>query len=256
MTKKKSPLAWLGGKSKLAAQIISRMPAHTAYVEVFSGAAWVLFNKKPSKVEIINDINRDLVNFYRIVKHHRPAFIEQFDCQIIARDEFKRLLSTPPEVLTDVQRAARFYYISKLSFGAKLTNPSFGVSATGGPRLNLVQLETDIAQAEDRLRRVFIENMPYETVLRRFDKPTTLFYLDPPYWGCEKDYGPNIFGREDFAKLNLLLADIKGKFIMSLNDVKDIREIFGQFRIEPVKTTYSVASNTSCQANEVLITNF
>ena len=69
MAKKKSPLAWLGGKSKLATQIIERMPAHTAYVEVFAGAAWVLFSKEPSKVEIINDINSELVNFYRVVKH-------------------------------------------------------------------------------------------------------------------------------------------------------------------------------------------
>jgi DNA adenine methylase len=241
MAKKKSPLAWLGGKSKLAAQIVERMPAHTAYVEVFAGAAWVLFNKEPSKVEIINDINRELVNFYRVVKHHRSAFIEQFDGQLIARDEFKRLLCTPPDVMT---------------FGARLTSPSFGVAATGSPRLNLSTLDADIAAAESRLKRVFVENLPYETVLSRFDKTGTLFYLDPPYWGNEKDYGPGIFGRDDFAKLASLLAGVKGKFIMSLNDVLGVRSTFGGFKIESVKTTYSVASKVSCPASEVLITNF
>lgn len=256
MAKKKSPLAWLGGKSKLAAQIVGRMPAHAAYVEVFAGAAWVLFSKEPSKVEIINDINHELVNFYRVVKHHRSAFIEQFDGQLIARDEFKRLLCTPPDVLTDVQRAARFYYVSKMSFGARLTSPSFGVAATGMPRLNLLTLDADIAAAESRLKRVFVENLPYETVLTRFDKPGTLFYLDPPYWGNEKDYGPDIFGRDDFAKLASLLAGVKGKFIMSLNDVPGVRSTFGSFKIESVKTTYSASAKGVMLANEVLITNF
>jgi DNA adenine methylase len=256
MAKKKSPLAWLGGKSKLAAQIIERMPAHTAYVEVFAGAAWVLFNKEPSKVEIINDINCELVNFYRVVKHHRAAFIDQLDGQLIARDDFKRLLCTPPDVLTDVQRAARFYYVSKMSFGARLSSPSFGVSATGAPRLNLTTLDTDIASAQARLTRVFVENLPYETVLTRFDKPGTLFYIDPPYWGNEKDYGPGIFGRDDFAKLASLLASLKGRFILSLNDVPGVRSTFSNFKIESVKTTYTASAKGVTAANEVLITNF
>jgi len=256
MAKQKSPLAWLGGKSKLAAQIVERMPAHTAYVEVFSGAAWVLFNKQPSKVEIINDINRDLVTFYRVLKHHRTAFVEQFSQQLIARDDFKRMLATPPDVLTDIQRAARFYYVSKLSFGARLTNPSFGVAATAAPRLNLEALDADIAATETRLKRVYIENLPYETLITRFDKPSTLFYLDPPYWGHEGDYGAGIFGRDDFGRLNELLSAIKGRFIMSLNDLDSVRSMFSSFNIESVKTVYTANAKRVTQANEVLIKNF
>ena len=70
MTQAKSPLAWLGGKSRLADRIIDVMPDHQTYCEVFAGAAWVLFKKPESKVEIINDINSDLTNLYRCVKHH------------------------------------------------------------------------------------------------------------------------------------------------------------------------------------------
>ena len=104
MTQTKSPLAWLGGKSRLANQIIDRIPPHTAYVEVFAGAAWVLFKKPESKVEIINDINRDLVTLYRCVKHHLPALIEQFKWLLVAREEFERFLKTPPETLTCAKR--------------------------------------------------------------------------------------------------------------------------------------------------------
>lgn len=189
MTQTKSPLAWLGGKSRLANQIIDRIPAHTTYVEVFAGAAWVLFKKPESKVEIINDINRDLVTLYRCVKHHLPALIEQFKWLLVAREEFERFIKTPPETLTDIQRAARFYYISKSSFGARLTNPSWGVATTTHPRLNLLRLEEDLSQAHLRLSRTHIECKPYQEVITRFDKPDTFFYVDPPYWDCEGDYG-------------------------------------------------------------------
>lgn len=106
MTQLKSPLAWLGGKSRLANQIIDRIPAHTTYIEVFAGASWVFFKKSESRVEIINDINRDLINLYRCVKHHLPSLIEQFKWLLVAREEFERFLKTPPETLTDIQSCA------------------------------------------------------------------------------------------------------------------------------------------------------
>lgn len=140
MTQPRSPLAWLGGKSLLANKIIDRIPPHTAYCEVFAGAAWVLFKKPESKVEIINDINRELVTLYRCVKHHLPALVDQFRWMLIARDEFDRFLKTPADTLTDIQRAARFYYLSKNAFGARVRGPTFGIAATGAPRLNLLRI--------------------------------------------------------------------------------------------------------------------
>ena len=259
LTNLRSPLAWIGGKSLLADRIIERFPAHQAYCEVFAGAAWVLFKKPESRVEVINDINRDLVNLYRCTKHHLPALIEQFRWMLVARDEFDRFMKTPADTLTDLQRAARFYYLTKAAFGAKVRGPSFGVSATQPPRLNLLRIEEDLSAAHIRLCRVLIENRPYAEVLDRYDKPTTLFYLDPPYWGCEGDYGPGLFSREDFSTLAQLLASLKGRFILSLNDTPGVREVFAGFRIESVATRYSISSKKEAgqaPAREVLITNF
>ena len=256
MTQQKSPLAWLGGKSRLADQIIERMPAHQAYCEVFAGAAWVLFKKPPSKVEIINDINRELTNLYRCLKHHLGELVAQFRWMLVSRDDFDAFLQMPPDSLTDIQRAARFFYLAKTSFGARINKPTFGIAATGAPRLNLLRIEEELSDAHVRLARVFVENKPYDQVIQRFDKPGTLFYIDPPYWGNEKDYGDGLFSRDDFARLAGLLGALKGKFILSLNDTPGVRETFGGFRIESVQTRYSIGASVNKPVGEVLICNF
>ena len=256
MTQLKSPLAWLGGKSRLADRIIERMPDHQTYCEVFAGAAWVLFKKPESKVEIINDINADLTNLYRCVKHHLGELVAQFRWMLVSRDEFDRFLKTPADTLTDIQRAARFFYLAKSSFGARIVRPTYGISATGAPRLNLLRIEEDLSEAHLRLARVFIENKPYDQVIQRFDKPGTLFYVDPPYWDCEGDYGEGLFSREDFGRLAGLLDGLKGRFILSLNDAPGVRETFANFHIEAVKTRYSISGAKKQEAAEVLISNF
>lgn len=128
----------------------------------------------------------------------------------------------------------------------------------GAPRLNLLRIEEDLSEAHLRLARVFIENKPYDQVIQRFDKPGTFFYVDPPYWDCEKDYGEGLFGKEDFGRLAGLLGAVKGKFILSLNDTPEVRATFESFQIETVKTRYSISGNAKGkqEALEVLISNF
>lgn len=84
-----SPIKWVGGKSRLRQQIIRLLPSHTCYVEPFCGAAWVLFAKPPSKVEIINDIDGDLINFFRVVKSNPEEFIQSFNWDLVSRSEFE-----------------------------------------------------------------------------------------------------------------------------------------------------------------------
>jgi len=252
----KSFLSYRGGKSRLAEKVVSFIPSHECYCEVFAGAAWVLFKKDPSKAEIINDINSELTTLYRVVQNHLEEFVRYFKWALVSRDEFDRVMRESPETLTDIQRAARFFYIIKTSFGSKIHMNHFGVAPSGPPRLNLLRIEEDLSAAHMRLARVYIENLHYDKLIKRHDRPTTLFYVDPPYYGCENDYGQGIFSREDFALLKDTLAGIKGKFIMSINDVKDIRQLFKGFHIKPVTTTYTTPKTGSSGAKELLITNF
>lgn len=256
--RRKSPIAWVGGKSKLADTIISRIPPHVCYVEPFAGAGWVFFKKDPSKSEALNDINQDLVTFYRVLKHHPQALADELRLRITARAEFDRLQATPANTLTDIQRAARFYYIVKTSFGSKFNDATFGVSKTGKPRFNpnADALLADFEPIAQRMSRCLIENLSYTECIDRYDRPTTFFYIDPPYWDCEDYYGKGLFSKADFTALAKQLAGIKGKFIMSLNDTAGVREVFQQFKFEEVQTRYSICSAQNQKVGEVLISNF
>ena len=252
-----SPIAWLGGKSRLAARIVELLPSHAHYGEPFAGAGWVFFRKAPSKSESLNDINSDLAAFYRVLQHHLEEFCKQFKWLLASREtfeDFKRQLQAGG--LTDIQRAARFYYLQRCCFGGRVQGRTFGIQPEGPPRINLVRMEEELSQAYLRLAGVTVENLKWEEYLARYDRPGTLFYVDPPYHGSEGDYGKGLFARSDFARLAEALAAIQGKFILSINDVPEIRETFWAFRILEVETTYSCARDTPRSAAELLVMNF
>lgn len=256
MAKGKSFLAWVGGKSRLSDTIVPLIPEHHCYCEVFAGASWVLFRKEPSKVEIINDINSDLVTLYRVVKNHLEEFVKTLKWMLVARDEFDRFMQTEPTTLTDIQRAARFFYVAKTGFGARISSPTFGISTTHPSRFNLLRIEEELSDAHIRLHRAYIENRPYQQIIERFDKPNTFFYVDPPYFGCEDVYGKGLFSKDDFTKLRDQLASVKGKFIMSINNAPEIRELFKDFNLREVGTKYTISAAGSKDVVELLISNF
>lgn len=247
---------YLGGKSKLAKTIVPMFPEHNTYVEVFAGAANIFFKKEPSKVEILNDINIEIVTLYRVAQAHLEEFIRFFKWALVSRDEFQRMLQSPPETLTDIQRAVRFYYIQKCCFGGKVYKPTFGYSKVTPPRLNLLRIEEDLSAAHLRLSRALIECLPYTDILKRYDSPDTLFYLDPPYYNCENDYGKDIFSKGDFMTIAEILRSIKGKFILSLNDTPEVRKIFGCFNLTQAEVRYTISKDHKDIFKELIIKNF
>ena len=250
---------WLGGKSQLARTIIDMMPEHHHYCEVFGGAGWVLFKKTISKMETINDINGDLVNLYRVFKYHPDALLKEFELQLISRDEFERLKASTSHTLTDIQRAARFYYLLRSCFGAKVADPNYFSHVERSPHLKLGdELKSVLLDMQQRLQKVNIENRNFDVLIAKMDRPTTLFYLDPPYYNCEKYYGKDIFSRDDFLKLRDILKNIQGKFILSLNDVPEVREIFKDFNFYTKQIRWSLNCKTKAENNgkELLITNY
>jgi DNA adenine methylase len=245
-------IPWIGGKRRLAKTILPMFPSHDCYVEPFCGAGAIFFLKEPSQAEIINDINSELVNLYRVVQHHLEEFIRQFKWALISRELYKWLQDTPPYVLTDIQRAARFYYLQKLAFGGKVSKQTFGTAATSAPRLNLLRIEEDLSAAHLRLARTCIEHLDWQACIIKYDRPFTLFYLDPPYWQTE-GYGVP-FPLDEYQTMAEMMRSIQGKAILSINDHPDIRAIFSGFEMDTVKINYTVGGGEKrVEASELIV---
>ncbi|NTZ07307.1 DNA adenine methylase [Burkholderia metallica] len=244
-------IPWIGGKRRLADHLIPRFPAHDCYVEVFAGGAALYFLRPPAKVEVINDVNGELINLYRVVQHHLEEFVRQFKWALTSRQVFEWLKHTIPETLTDIQRAARFYYLQKSCFGGKLEGQTFGTRTEHPPGLNLLRLEEELSAAHLRLANAYIERLDWAACIDRYDRPHTLFYLDPPYYETE-GYGV-AFPFAEYEKMAQRLRSIKGRAIVSLNDHPDIRRVFDGFHIETVPIQYTVGGGRGVERNELII---
>ncbi len=248
------PLSYIGGKNRLAKQIIEIFPKHKTYVEAFAGGAQVFFHKEPSPVEVLNDLDGEIVNFFRVCQSHYEELVRYTKFIVVSRKWFGLLRATGPEGLTDIQRAARHLYLLKNSFASMVRHPNYHWHVVQPPGFNPERLPQLIENAHKRLERVQIECLPYEEILARFDRPETLFYCDPPYF-AKKLYRHN-FTAADFEKLAERLRDVRGKFVLSLNDLPEVRTLFRRFHIRQVQIAYTAQKKAGQVYREVLITNF
>jgi len=247
-----SPLVpWIGGKRRLADRLIRLFPPHTCYVEPFAGAAAVYFAKQPSDVEVLNDINGELINLYRVVRHHLEEFVRQFKWALSSRQVFKWHQAERPETLTDIQRAARFFYLQSLAFGGKVAGQTFGTAATAVPGLNLLRLEEQLSAAHLRLASTYIEQGPWSDVVARYDRAGTLFYMDPPYWQTEGYGVPFEFAQ--YVEIAASMRAITGKAVLSINDHPEIRAAFAGFPMETVDISYVVGGMDHAAARQELV---
>lgn len=248
-------IGWVGGKRLLRKEIVDRFPDNIdRYIEVFGGAGWVLFYKdKHAKLEVFNDCNSELVNLYRCIKYHFEELKRELSWTLNSRDMFNDFLEQYNlRGMTDIQRAARYFILIKTSYGSKVD--SYGC--------NSKNLEKSIDYLEDiqsRLNKVVVENKDFENLIKVYDKPGALFYLDPPYYGTEHYYNEVSFLKEDHSRLKSVVDKIKGKFILSYNDCKEIREMYKDYYIEEIvrnsnlKNRYENKSHKYC---ELIIKNY
>ncbi len=260
-----SPIKWVGGKSRLRKHIIPLIPSHTCYVEPFAGAAWVLFGKPPSPVEVLNDRDQDLITFFRVVKEQPEALIVSFDWELVSRAEFDRLADIDTQTLGDVERAHRFYYLIMAGWGGELNYPRFQTSISDGGHGNrligaLETLRERLDPVHKRLRTVIIENLDWRTCIDRYDRPGTVMYLDPPYPGNGCNYAHNMRDWQDHQALADRLAHTQCQWILSSYDLPQVREMFAPYnivRIEAYSGMSTQMRNGSRVLNEeVLIMNY
>jgi DNA adenine methylase len=247
---------YIGGKRNLARRLVELIAAtpHGLYAEPFVGMGGVFLRRasRPS-LEVINDWSADVATFFRVLQRHYVAFLDMLRFQLTTREAFERLQRVDPTTLTDLERAARFLYLQRLAFGGKVSGRNFGAVYSGGARFDVTRLQPLLEDLHGRLAGVVIERLPYATFIARYDRPETLFFIDPPYLGSEGDYGPGMFSEADFGLLRDLLEGLQGRFILTLNDRPQTRALFARFRIEPVSLTYRL-SGPPTQGKELIIT--
>lgn len=249
-------IAWVGGKKLLRKEIVNRFPEEgiKKYVEVFGGAGWVLFYKeRHAEKEVYNDINSELVNLFRNVKYHPEAVAKELEFTLSGREIFERYKAADVGQMTEIQRAARYLYLIKLSYGA--TVRSFGCRVREAADLDVLH------KVKKRLAGVLIENKSFTKLIPSQDREGTLFYCDPPYHNTEKYYdtGEDVFNEEMHILLRDTLKGIKGKFILSYNDDEFIRELYKDFTIEEVERSDNLKmamGEAGSRYKELIIRNF
>lgn len=250
-------MRWVGGKRLLRKEIVKRIPAHRCYVEPFGGAAWVLFYKERSEVEVYNDVNGDLTTLFLQVKYHAEALAKELEFTLKSRKMFQLMRTFRP--LTEIQRAARFLFLITLSFGAKGTHFGTQRRSGGGASVSMSNVIDRVREAQRRLEHVVIEGLDFEECIRRYDSEETFFYCDPPYFsGTGYEHVGVSFGEEDHLRLRRILGQIKGKFLLSYDDVPEVWALWRPFNIEKVErltgiNRKSVKKNTF---RECLISNY
>lgn len=261
----RSPIKWVGGKSRLRKQIIDILPAHTCYVEPFCGAAWVLFAKEPSDVEVINDIEGELINFFQIIKHHPEDFIAAFDLELVSRLRFEQLAAQDVQQLDNIARAHRFYYLIMAGWGGEFHYPRFQTSISDGGHGNrligaLKTLRQRIEPVHQRLSTVIIENLDWRDCIQRYDRDNVVMYVDPPYPGNGVNYTHNMRDWSQHEELALALAHTRAKWVLSSYDNPEVRRLYKEYNILPVTSSSGMrkAKNNTERVvvQEVLITNY
>lgn len=253
-------IPWVGGKKLLREELLRRFPLfYEKYIEVFGGAAWLLFHKPPGNdFEVYNDFNGLLVNLFRTVRNDPEGLKEHLQYVLNAREEFEyaRDMLEQGVPASPAQKAAWFYTVIRLSYGSALTSYGARPHDLSG---NFPLIE----QAGRRLSKVVIEHQSFEQLIPHYDSPVSFFYLDPPYHNTEgyyKNIGAGGFTEESHILLRDLLLNIEGKFLLSYNDDVFIRELYDRpgIHIEPISRLNNIRQRyeANCQFSELFISNY
>ena len=236
-----APIGRIGGKRQLKKRLVGMFPndyEKMTYVEPFVGAGHVFYAKNPSDKEVINDKDSNIITIHKGLKEFSHDLQGKYK---LSRQSFDAWKHKTPK--TAKEKFMKDWILSKFSFAT-------GRGSYAPDRGSNGMIMRDYSQ---RLKDVVILNQDYETVLRKYDSPNTLFYLDPPYEESKRTahYSHSTF---DINHLKSLLDRIKGKFILTFNDGKHIRDLFRGYNITSVKVRYMLP--TPHTGSEVIITNF
>lgn len=213
----RTPVTYYGGKQKLVPYILPRIPQHVSYIEPFAGGAAIFFAKQPSEIEVLNDTNKELINFYRVVQNDFVALEKEIRISLHSRDLHRKamVINAHADLFTEVKRAWAIWVLSSQSFCAQLDG-NWGYDKTENRTTKLIQAKKERFTEElaIRLQNVQIEATDALYVIRSRDAEQSFFYCDPPYYNSDCGHY-NGYSLQDYENLLATLVKIKGKFLLS-----------------------------------------
>lgn len=257
----KPPLTYYGGKQKLASQIISMIPKHHIYCEPFFGGGAVFFNKAPSKVEVINDTNGELVNFYRVLKTDYKSLNKEIQATLHSREshDIAEVILNYPKLFSEVRRAWAVWVLANQSFGSKLGGTwRCDLKDNSTPQCISNKKNNFTEEYAERMEQVQIENRDALKVIKLWDNKDVFFYCDPPYFNSKLGHYKG-YTEQDFENLLQALSEIKGKFILSSYPSEILEKYIKEYkwtskRIEGIRVSVSLGKGK--MKTEVLTRNF
>jgi len=256
-----SPIRWFGGKGPLAKKIIELFPPHHTYVEVFGGGGSVLFAKPPSKIEVYNDLDEGLTNFFLILRDRFDEFHRAVSLTPYSRREWQLCRDTWKDC-EDIERARRWYVVARQSFSGdfgcswslSVTQSRRGMSGANAKWLSSIDHLPRISQ---RLLRVQVECYDWRKILEIYDTPDTLFYLDPPYVHSTRRGGEYTHEMTDDSHKELVqcLLELNGKVVLSgyENEIYAPLDIWTKHKFEVFCSAVGKTRGTGLQGKGSLV---
>lgn len=264
LKKLKSPVSRIGGKARLAPWLREFIPDHVVYCEPFCGGASLLFAKDPSRVEILNDRDNYLIEFFSAIR--KPNILreiqEYLDGMPISRTCWQHLnrkwhRRKPGELIPAL---SEWFYLNRLAFAADQKYGGFAAPSLTGrnPGVTFRNVVKNLSEMAKRLENVLFECLSFWECIKKYDSPRTFFYVDPPYLSCERFY-PDMFGMSDHVRLAELLHQIKGKVMISHTDHPFHSEYYAgwtRYQRQSFKGSHKSAGGTKPRTLECVWLNY
>jgi DNA adenine methylase len=217
--KMKTPITYYGGKQNMLKHIRPLIPDHDLYCESFAGGAAVFFDKDPAKVNVINDLNGELINFYRTIVTDIDALRDEVSKTLHCRNQHHHAwyIYNNPDYFSNIQRAWAVFILSKQGFAGQLSN-SFGFDKSEGRHPRKIRFAKEIFTEglKSLLEHSTIECDCAFKIIKRYDCPKAWHFIDPPYVGSNMGHYSGMFNEQSLIKLLEICTTLQGKFMLTM----------------------------------------
>ncbi|MDQ3191028.1 MAG: DNA adenine methylase [Bacteroidota bacterium] len=254
----KTPITYYGGKQNMLKYLLELIPAHRIYCEPFFGGGALFFAKPKSEVEVINDKNGEVINFFKVIKTKFPELQKEIQATLHSRELYKKAMVVyeHPDLFSDVKRAWALWTLTNQGFAGLIG--SWGFGKTDSKEKSLANKREDFTQDyAQRLKTVQIENNDALKVIARCDSKETFIYADPPYIGSDMGHYKG-YSEQDYKELLNMLAKAQGKFLLSSYPSQILNQYIKKYkwRMKKVEKSIAVTKHTDKKKIEMLVFNF